>query len=91
MSTQNLKIYTKVCSELHSRDFPKHYVRGHSIKLMFNMKNDNPNQISLKLGRHVTTIIICGQCCMASEIGPVEVTSFPHILDLPYYFQLAIS
>ena len=28
---------------------------------------------------------------MASGIGPVEVAGFPHILDLPYYFQLAIS
>ena len=49
---------------------------------MFNMINENPLQISLKLGthvvgtiyiiRHVTTIGIRGQCCMASEIGPVE-------------------
>ena len=66
-------------------------------KCMFNMKNDNPIQISLILGRHVVGTKTCNHNQYLWSMlygfgdGPVEVASFPHILDLPYYLQLAIS
>ena len=64
---------------------------------MFNMKNDNPLQISLKLGKHVVGTKTCNHNQYLrsmlygfGDIGPVEVASFSHILGQPYYFQLAI-
>ena len=61
------------------------------------MKNDNPFQISLKLGTHVVGTKTCNrnQCLWSMLYGfgdrASEVASFSHLLGLPYYFQMAIS
>ena len=38
ISAQNLKIYIKVCSELHSRDCPKHCIQSSCLHILYGLE-----------------------------------------------------